>query len=218
MAAVQVQTMRYAENPVFDIEAMQWLPREWKEYDGPVVELRGAATAAQNSLNTTNAIGKQQQGEAGALESELTPAYTSLMNTGYLNPQAKESAVAQGMGAATAPFAAADFAAKNTASATNNPAALTASEDQLALEKGEVAGGEANNLQSQQMQNQEAGMYGLQNLAQMNTGEAESMYGLAPSTINAWSTAQMNNPMLNLGEDVIGAAGGAFGAYEGAHK
>ena len=54
-------------------------------------------------------------------------------------------------------------------------------------------------------------MYGLGQEQQLAASEAESMYGMAPATINAWSNAQMNNPLLKLGETII-SAGGQVGA------
>jgi hypothetical protein len=209
--------MRISVNPVLDIETLRWLPAESFEYDGPIEELRGAASAAQQQLGTTNAIGAQQQEEANQLEQGLIPGYTSLMNTGYLSPADKAAATTSEMGATAAPFKSAEFQAANRAGATGNASDLTANEDQLALEESQAAGTAAANLQQQQMQNQEAGMYGLGALSAQNTGEAESMYGMGPSTINAWSNAQMNNPMLQLGETIIGAGGkvGAAAAGKG---
>jgi hypothetical protein len=178
---------------------------------------RGAAGAAKQSLATTNAIGAEQQQKANALQNQLVPGYTSLMKTGYLSPEEAAAATTSEMGATTAPFQKAEFQAANRAGATRNASDLTAQQDQLALEEGQTAAATAAELQNQKMANQEAGMYGLGQEQQMNTGEAESMYGLAPSTINAWSQAQMNNPMLQLGQSIIGAAGqvGAAAASPG---
>jgi hypothetical protein len=174
---------------------------------------RGAAGAAKTQLGTTNAIAATQQGKADALQAQTTPGYTSLMNTGYLDPADAAAATTSEMGAATQPFQTAGFTAKNNAAATNNASSLTANEDQLALEEGQVSGQTAAGLQQQKMQNQQAGMYGLNQQQAADTGETESMYGLAPSTINAWSSAQASNPVLGLANSVIGAGGQALGGY-----
>lgn len=151
---------------------------------------RGQAGAAEKQLGTTNAVAGDQQKKSNQLESSLIPGYTSLMDTGYLNPQEENAAVTSEMGSATAPFSAAGFEAKNRAAATNNPADVTAQQDQLALEEGQTAGTTAANLQTQKMQNQEQGMYGLTNLQAGNQKEAESMYGLGPGTLDARAAGQ----------------------------
>lgn len=207
--------MRIATKVVFDPDTFKAIPVEWYEYEGPVDWMRGAASAAKNQLGITNAIGKQEQTKADTLEGQLIPGYTSLMSTGYLNPEEAAAATTSEMGAATAPFETAGFEAKNRAAATRNASDLTAQQDQLALEEGRTAGDAAARLQEEKMQNQLSGMYGLGQEQQTNVGEAESMYGLAPSTINAWSNAQNNNPLLNFASKVIGAAGTA---YAGAGK
>ena len=172
---------------------------------------RGAAGAAKKQLATTNAIGATEQQQAQSLGSKLIPGYTSLMDTGYLSPEEEAAVTTSEMGAATAPFKSAEFQAANRAGATRNASDLTAQQDQLALEEGQVSGQAAAELQSQKMANQQAGMYGLGQEQQLATSEAESMYGMAPATINSWSQAQMNNPMLKLGETII-SAGGQVGA------
>lgn len=174
---------------------------------------RGAAGQAKKTLGTTNSIGAAQQGQADTLEkSNLIPGYTNLEDTGYMSPGEEGAASTSEMGAATAPFGAADFTANNTAAATRNAGGVNANADQLALEQGQVAGGAAATLQQQKMGNQLAGISGINQLYGTNTSEAESMYGEAPSLVNAESTAQMNNPMLQLGETVISAGGQAAGA------
>lgn len=146
---------------------------------------RGQSQAATGQLNLTNTVAGEEGGQAGALESELIPGYTSLMDTGYLNPAEEAGAVTGEMGTATAPFQSAEFQAKNDAAATHNGAGVAGQEDQLALEEGQVAGGAAANLQTQKMQNQEAGMYGLNNLESGNQQAMEDMYGLGPGTLEA---------------------------------
>lgn len=146
---------------------------------------RGQSQAADTQLAKTNAVGDTQQGKADTLENSLVPGYKSLMDTGYLSPEEEGAATTNEMGAATAPFKSAEFGAANRASATNNASDLTAQSDQLALEEGQTAGGAAAKLQEEKMQNQEAGMYGLAGQEAGNRGEATSMYGLGPSTLNA---------------------------------
>jgi|SRR5579859_2427757 len=201
--------MKIATKVVFDPETFAPTVIEWYKYDGPIDQMRGAASAAKTQLQTTNQIGGQQQAKANTLENQLIPGYTSLMDTGYLSPEEEAAATQTEMGTATQPFENAKFGAADRAAATRNASDLTAQQDQLALEEGQTAGGAAANLQQQKMQNQLSGMYGLGQEQQLNTTEAESMYGLAPSTINAWSNAQNNNPMLNFAGKLVGAAGSA---------
>lgn len=146
---------------------------------------RGQAGAAEKQLGTTNALASTEQGKSDALENKLTPGYTSLMDTGYMSPEEEHAATVSEMGAATQPFETAKFQAANTAGATRNAADLTSNQDQLALEEGRAAGGAAEDLQNQKMQNQEAGMYGLGQLKSQDQQETENMYGLGPGTLQA---------------------------------
>lgn len=146
---------------------------------------RGQSQAAQKQLGVTNAIGANELSGANAGISALTPEYTSLMKTGYFNPQQKEAATTSEMGATAAPFQAAGMEAKNNASATRNASNLPAQQDQLALEEGQAAGKTAAGLQTQQMANQEAGAYGLGQLTDEQMKMAGQMYGLGPSTLQA---------------------------------
>jgi len=207
--------MRYVENPVLDVETLDWLPRKWETYEGPIIEARGAASAAKKQLGITNEIGSEEQAQQKKLAGTLIPGYTSLMDTGYLSPEEEAAATTSEMGAATAPFKSAEFQAANRAGATRNASDLTAQQDQLAIEEGTTAGQTAADLQRQKMANQQAGMYGLGQEQQLAASEAESMYGMAPATINAWSNAQASNPWLNLGNTIIGAAGQVGAAAAG---
>jgi hypothetical protein len=144
---------------------------------------RGQAGAAEKELNKTDTVAAQQGTEAQGLEDQLKPAYTSLMNTGYMDPKEEAAATTSEMGSATAPFSTAKFEAANRAGATRNASDLTAQQDQLALDEGKTAGGAAAELQKEKMSNQEAGMYGLGQLEQGNLGAMEKMYGLAPGLI-----------------------------------
>lgn len=203
--------MKIATKVIFDPDTFKAIPVEWYEYDGPVDWMRGAASAAKTQLGTTNAIGAEQQKKADTLQNQLVPGYTSLMDTGYLSPDEEAAATQTEMGAASAPFETAKFGAANRAGATRNASDLTAQQDQLALEEGQTAAGAAATLQNQKMTNQQAGMYGLGQEQNLDVNEASTMYGLGPSTINAWSNAQNNNPMLNFAGKLIGAAGTAAG-------
>lgn len=156
---------------------------------------RGQAQAADTQLSTTNAVAGQQGAEAQQLESGLIPGYTSLMDTGYLSPQEEEATVSGGMGAATQPFKSAEFSATNRAAATRNPADLTAQQDQLALEEGQTAGNEANTLEENKLQNQESGMYGLQQLEAGNLQSSDQMYGLGPGTLQARAAGQSGDQL-----------------------
>lgn len=146
---------------------------------------RGQSQAADTQLSKTNAVGDTESAKANKLESELIPGYTSLMDTGYFSPEEEAASRTSEMGAATQPFESADFTAKNNAAATRNSAGLAEQEDQLALEKGQTAGGAAAELQKEKMSNQEAGMYGLQGLEAGDKQAMETMYGLGPGTLNA---------------------------------
>jgi hypothetical protein len=153
---------------------------------------RGQAGAAQKQLGDTNAIAGTENNQANALESSLIPGYESLMNTGYENPAEEGAATTSEMGAATSPFQSAKFEAGSRAGATRNAAALPAEEDALALEEGQAAGGAAARLQTQKLQNQEAGMEGLSGLEEGNLGAMEKLYGLAPGLLSA--RAQSSGP------------------------
>ena len=167
---------------------------------------RGQAQAANNQLNTTNAVAGQQGTEAQGLENQLTPGYTSMMDTGYMNPTEANAATTSEMGAATAPFQSAGFQANNTAAATHNAAGVPAQQDQLALQEGQTAGQTAAGLQQQKMTNQQAGMYGLQNEQQLNQQSMNSMYGLGPGTFQA-RAAGGSGDQAALGWAGLGAKG-----------
>jgi hypothetical protein len=173
---------------------------------------RGQSQAADSNLQTTNAVAGKQGQQAQTLENQLIPGYTSLMDTGYMNPEEEAAATTSEMGAATAPFASAGFQAKNDAAATRNDSNLPAQEDQLALEEGQTAGNAAATLQTQKMTNQEAGMYGLDQLEAGNLGASTSMYGLGPSTLNARAAGP------SVGQEIAGygnAAAGLISAFKG---
>ena len=171
---------------------------------------RGQAQAADKQLGTSNAIGSQELQGANSLIGQLTPKYTSLMDTGYFSPAQENAAVTSEMGSATAPFKSAEFQAANNASATRNPSNLAAQQDQLALEEGRTAGEAAANLQNQKMKNELGGAYGLGNLSQEQMDMAKSMYGLGPSTLQA-RAAGNPSPLWGLAGSLIGA-GGTLGA------
>lgn len=178
---------------------------------------RGQAGAANKQLATTNAVAGAEGAKANQLESKLIPGYTSLMNTGYMNPEEEHAATTSEMGAATEPFEAAGFEAKNRAGATRNASDLTAQEDQLALEKGRTAGEAASELQREKMANQEAGMYGLGKLRGEDLSAMESMYGLGPSTLQARAAGKSGD---EIGMDWVRTAAnpagfGSYGAYRG---
>jgi len=170
---------------------------------------RGQSKKSDQQLSMTNNIGTNQQDQANNLESSLIPGYTSMMDTGYLSPADKAAATTSEMGSATAPFQTAKFEANNNAAATHNAAGLTENQDQLALEEGQTAGGAAANLQDQQMQNQEAGMYGLAGQEAGNRQEAASMYGLGPGTLDARAAGQSGDQAItgygNMAANLIGA-------------
>lgn len=146
---------------------------------------RGQSGAAEKQLGVTDTVAQNEGNKANALESSLIPGYTSLMNTGYMNPAEEAAATTSEMGAATAPFGTAKFEANNNAAATRNAAGLTENQDKLALEEGRTAGDAAARLQEEKMHNQEAGMYGLSNLEEGNQKAMEAMYGLGPGTLEA---------------------------------
>lgn len=169
---------------------------------------RGQSQAADTNLTKTNQLGEEALSGFNARAGQLTPAYTNLMDTGYLSPQEEEATTNTVMGTATAPFKSAEFEAKNRAAATRNPADLTAQQDQLALEEGTTAGAAADTLEQQKLQNQEAGMYGLNQLGNEQLGFAQSMYGLGPSTLQARAAGQ--NVDAALAESAMSGAGAGF--------
>jgi len=169
---------------------------------------RGQAAAANAQLATTNAAAQNQGQQAQALENQLTPGYTSLMNTGYFDPAEQAAATTSEMGAAAAPFQSAQFRANNTAAATNNASGQAANADALALEQGQAAGGAAANLQNQTMQNQLAGAYGLTGLEQGNQQTMANLYGLGPGTLQARAAGQSG------GQEALGWTNAALGALK----
>jgi hypothetical protein len=177
---------------------------------------RGQSAISTKQLGITNQLGQTEQGQAESLESQLTPAYSSLMNTGYFSPAQQNAATTSTMGAATAPFGAAKFDAANRAAATRNPADLTAQTDELALEQGRTAGTAAADLQNQQMQNQMAGAYGLTGLEQGNQQTMAQMYGLGPSTLQA-RAAGLSGDQIAQGYLGLGVQGGQDAAQDTGH-
>jgi hypothetical protein len=169
---------------------------------------RGQVGASEKQLGKTNAVAGDQGNKANALENELIPGYTSLMDTGYFSPAEEAAATTSEMGATAAPFSSAEFEGRNRAAATRNPADATAQSDQLALEEGRAAGDTAASLQEQKMHNQEAGMYGLSNLQGENLHAMESMYGLGPGTLEARAAGKSGD---ELTAGYINAATGAGG-------
>lgn len=172
---------------------------------------RGQAGAANSQLGKTNAVAGSQQTQADTLENKVMPGYESLMNTGYLSPEDQNAATVSEMGTAEAPFSTAKFEAANRAGATNNASDLTANQDQLALEQGQVSTQAAAALQQQKMANEEAGMYGIAQQEQGNRGEAEGMYGLGPGTLNARAAGE------SVGQELAGygnAAANLIGSFK----
>lgn len=205
-------------------QALNW---RWETDHEPWI-MRGSAaqTAAQNQLKTTNAAAAQQGQTANALENQtLIPEYQNLLTEGFPGYNAGEAANI--MGAAVGPIGAAfgseEQQARNEASATRNAATLPAEEEALALEKGNAASqaalGAENEIANTALQNrirgQEFGAQGLEQLYGTNTQAMESLYGMAPGTINAWTNAQAvaNQPpgWLSWLGPAIGA-GGQLGA------
>lgn len=158
---------------------------------------RGAAAA--NQLATTNGVAQGDLAQA-------MPAYTSELQTGYMNPQEETAANTNEMGAAAQPFTAAKSEAANRASRTNNASDLTSQQDQLALEQGQTAGQTAGYLQQQKMGNQ-------QQAANALMGQSNSMYGLGPGTLDAqanlvnasWDGAKLGAGILEAGMQGAGA-------------
>ena len=146
---------------------------------------RGQAGAADANRRMTNQIGSEELSSSRAKESQLMPGYTSLMDTGYFNPEEEHAAVTSEMGATAAPFETAKFEAANRAGATRNAADLTAQSDELAMEQGRAAGDTAEKLQEEKMKGQLAGAYGIGELQKGDQQMAESMYGLGPKTLEA---------------------------------
>jgi hypothetical protein len=168
---------------------------------------RASAKAAQNQLQTTNTAAAGQGAQAGQLESGLIPQYQSMMDEGF-SPEALNAARTAGLGATAASADTAGWAAGNRAARTGNAAGVGAEESQIARDKGVSMGTEAADIELQnEMQrqaNQRFALQGEQGLFGINTNAEESLYGMAPSTINAWSNAYQN-PTVPLIEAGLGA-------------
>ena len=173
---------------------------------------KGQAQAANKQLATTNQIGAGQLQQAGQLESQLIPDYTSMLNEGY-TPQQQSAMTTAGMGAVGSSVDAAQQSARNDAARTNNAAGLNENADKLALEGGVAQGDEAAGLQKsfadQQQKNQQTGLAGLEGLYNTNSGVGAGMYGLSPGILQA--RAAGGNTLGNIAGSLIGAAGAAAG-------
>lgn len=155
---------------------------------------RGATKAAQNQLNTTNALGSGAQERANSIYGTLGPELTGMAtNPVGFNPRdvsSMETASAQGAGGATGGLTGQDIL---TSARTKNSATQGADLDKAARTSGQNVDQEtlavqgANALQKQQQQ--QYALSALGNLYGTNVGESESMYGMGPSTINAWTNA-----------------------------
>lgn len=175
---------------------------------------RGQAGAAQDQLSKTNNIGRDQLAESTKLENQLMPGYTSLMDTGYLNPEEEHAATTNEMGSATQPFQSMEFKAANRAAATRNPADLTSEDTQLALDQGRTAGTAAEELQKQKMANQEAGMSGIAQQEAGNRDTMEKMYGLGPGTLDARAAGKSGD---EIGMGWVSSLTGGKGVVKGAN-
>jgi hypothetical protein len=174
---------------------------------------RASANAAKNQLATTNTAAAGQGAQASKLESGLIPQYQSMMNEGYA-PEDLSAMRTAGEGAVAGSEDAAKWEAGNRAARTGNAAGVGAEESQLARDKGVAMGNEAANIETananQRSSNQRFALGGEQGLFGTNTSAEESLYGMAPSTINAWSNAY-SNPTVPLIQSALGA-GATVGA------
>lgn len=151
---------------------------------------KGQAKLAEKQLKTTNKVAGQQGAQADKLEGTLIPSYQSMLSpTGGMSQDDVNARVNHAMGATAGAFDTAKFEAGNRAAATHNEAAPNAMADQLALEKGTAMGDTANKVETsvsnQEQQLREQGRQGLSDMFKTNIGAEESMYGLAPSTLQA---------------------------------
>lgn len=175
---------------------------------------RASAKAAQNQLSTTNAAAAGQAGRASALEGSLIPSYQSMMNEGF-TPEGLNAMRTAGLGSTAASEDTASWMAGNRAARTGNAADLGAEESQLARDKGVAMGTEAADIEAanenQLQSNRRFALQGEQGLFGTNTSAEESLYGMAPSTINAWTSASAApNPWMTLAGQALGAAGTAY--------
>lgn len=175
------------------------------------------ARGPTQQAGTENSLGSQQLGQANKLETgTLIPEYTSMLSQGY-TPGQENAMTTAGMGGVSSSYDAAAQQARDDAARTNNPASLSAQEDELAQQRGVAEGNEAAGLQTKfandQQKQQEEALQGLQGLYNTNAKTGEGMYGLAnemykvpkgPGLFDVWSTAA--NDAAKLAS--AGAAGG----------
>ena len=180
---------------------------------------RASTKAAQNQLGITNAAAAGQGGQASAIEGQLLPQYQSMMNEGF-SPEALSAMRTSGMGAIAANADAARFGGEERAARTGNAAGVGAEESQLARDSGVAAGNEAAGIEmaneQQRQANRNFALQGEQGLFGTNTSAMESLYGMAPSTINAWtSAAAAPNPWQSTLNAAIGGGAQAGAAALG---
>ena len=174
---------------------------------------RGAAGQGERFTKGMFPLAEEQGAQAREREGKLTGAYESLMNMGY-TPEQKAAMTTAGMGAVGSAFDTASQLVGNEAARTRNTAGSAAQETALARAKGETMGSTAAGLQGafaeREQLNRQLGLSGLEQLYGSNQQAMLNMYGLIPQGINAWSEAQMRNPVLTAVPKYMGAATGGI--------
>jgi hypothetical protein len=175
---------------------------------------RGPARAAQNQLNTENQVAKGFGDTASGIgNNSLIPFYESQLTSGFTPSETAARTNADEQINTNA--ASAGQKMEQGAARTRNDASLTAGEDLLAQQRGQGLATENNDILAQQEARQQAGAKGLESMYGTNIGAEESMYGMTPSTINAWNTAaqpdwmKIAGPLIGAGGQVGAAALGA---------
>ena len=179
---------------------------------------RDAAAAAKQQLNTTNAAAQGFAGQAQGIESPLAQSYTNDLNSTGMNPAEMSAAENLGYGPINSSYDTAHGNLENASARTGNAASLTPGEIDLSQKHAQDMATEGNQLTMNNLAQKNAmhtqGEQGLQSLYGTNVQGEESMYGMAPSTINAWNTASQN-PWLGVLQAGLGAAGTAIGGALG---
>ncbi len=198
--------MRIATKVVVDVETGHVIERHDYEYSGPMALAKGGTQGIQNAglqnLQLNNATAAQMAQQQEALQSQLIPTYTSMLNQGY-TPQEKEAMTTSGIGAIGSTYGAATQMAANRAARTRNEAGVAAQEDVLARNKGTATGTEAANLQQQfaqqRLKNLYAGLSGLSNIFGQDISTEAKLYGLGPEDVRAAAAEQAPKTSVGVG-------------------
>lgn len=154
---------------------------------------RAATNEAKDQLKTTNAAAANAGQNAQSLYGTLTPAATAMTNSTGYDPATLSAIENNSQGAVNANFNSAEGNVARTAARTHNPASIAASQDALAMQKGIAQGTVAQQVPEANAQfaasQRQAGLNLLNSEYGQNLQSQESLYGMAPATINAQTNA-----------------------------